>query len=372
MSIIAKMAAVGGRGRLLLALGVGCAAVLTGMPAASAGTPMLTFYWNTDGSSIWPSQSLGVQCAGDPAMARTPEYTEITCQIAGNALGFIWAKNGTNIWHTELVSYERAAYSDPAITTNSAGTEITAQGPNNSLWFWWALNGFTAWHGEQVAGPGTTFSTTFGFFGAGPAITDSGGAVQIAAQGPMNSLWFYEAPYGSMIWHAQQVAGNGSVAGSPAMVLSPTSIEIAAVNNAFSTLGFWSAPRGSYTFGFEQVPAQPLTPNPAMVRFATGTEIAANSDGCIGVYVNTDGSPNWTNPAACLPAPQPELNSPAMVRSRVGTEIADTLLNNSLQFFTNTDGSSNWTSVQIVAANVDSAPAMVRAPAGTEIAVMVG
>lgn len=373
MSIITKVAAaVGGRGRLLLALGVGCAAALAGAPAASAGTPMLTFYWNTDGSPLWHSQSLGVQCVGDPAIARTITYTEITCQIAGNRLGFLWEQNGTNTWHGEAISFERAVYSDPAITTNAAGTEITAQGPNNSLWFWWALNGFTTWHSEQVAGPGTTFSATFGHFGAGPAITDSGAAVQIAAQGPMASLWFYEAPYGSMIWHAQQVAGNGAVAGSPAMVLSPTAIEIAAVNNAFSTLGFWSAARGSYTFNFQQIPAQPLTPNPAMVRFATGTEIAADSDGCIGVYLNTDGSATWTNPTACLPAPSPELNSPALVRTPKGSEIADTLLNNSLQFFTNIDGSATWTSVQIVAANVDSAPAMVRTPNGTDIAVMVG
>jgi len=247
--------------------------------------------------------------------------------------------------------------------------EITAEGPNNSLSFWWSLYGFTTWHTEQVAGPGTTFPATFGFFGAGPVITDSGGGVQIAAQGPMGSLWLYEAPYGSMIWHAVLVAGNGSVAGSPAMVLSPTSIEITAIDTA---LGFWSAPRGSYTFSFEQIPAQPLTPNPAMVRFATGTEIAAASDGCINVFVNTDGSPTWTNPTTCLPSPQPQLSSPAMVRSRVGTEIAATLLNNSLQFFTNTDGSLTWTSVQVVPANVDSAPAMVRTPAGTDIAVMVG
>jgi hypothetical protein len=304
MSIIKSVAAAVS-GRLLLALGVGCAAALAGAPAASAGTPMLTYYWNTDGSSVWHSQSLGAQCAGDPAIARTSKYTMITCQIAGNALGFLWERNGTNTWHSQTISFERTAYSDPAITTNYAGVEITAQGPSNSLSFWWALYGFTTWHTEQVAGPGTTFSATFGFFGAGPVITDSGGAVQIAAQGPMGSLWFYEAPYGSMIWHAQQVAGNGAVAGSPAMVLSPTAIEIAAVNNQFSTLGFWSAPRGSYTFSYEQIPAQPLTPNPAMVRFATGTEIAAGSDGCIGVYLNTDGSATWTNPTACLPAPGP-------------------------------------------------------------------
>ena len=370
MSIFTKMvSAVSGGGRLLLALGVGCAAALAGAPAASAGTPILTFYWNTDGSSVWHSQSLGAQCAGDPAIARTNSYTMITCQVAGNALGFLWAKNGTNVWHSETISFEHTVYSDPAITTNYAGVEITAQGPNNSLSFFWSLYGFTSWHSEQVAGPGTTFSSTFGFFGAGPVITDSGGAVQIAAQGPMGSLWFYEAPYGSMIWHAQQVAGSGTVAGSPAIVLSPSSIEIAAVDG---TLGFASAPRGSYTFSFGQIPAQPLTPNPAMVRFATGTEIAADSDGCIGVYLNTDGSATWTNPTACLPAPQPELNSPALVRNRNGSEIADTLLNNSLQFFTNIDGSTTWTSVQIVPANVDSAPAMVRTPAGTDIAVMVG
>jgi len=199
--------------------------------------------------------------------------------------------------------------------------EITAEGPNNSLSFWWSLYGFTTWHTEQVAGPGTTFAATFGFFGAGPVITDSGGGVQIAAQGPMGSLWLYEAPYGSMIWHAVQVAGNGAVAGSPAMVLSPTAIEITAIDTA---LGFWSAPRGSYTFSFEQIPGQPLTPNPAMVRFATGTEIAAASAGCTPAFQVRSASKDcprltffaWSPTTPATKSPKPGLRPPKTPLSR--------------------------------------------------------
>jgi hypothetical protein len=50
MSIITKAAGMRGRARLLLALGVGCAATLAGAPAASASTPVLTFYLHPDGS----------------------------------------------------------------------------------------------------------------------------------------------------------------------------------------------------------------------------------------------------------------------------------------------------------------------------------
>jgi hypothetical protein len=51
--------------------------------------------------------------------------------------------------------------------------EIAAQGPGNSLSFWWAANVSAAWNAESVAGPGAAYSGTYGHFGASPAITDS-------------------------------------------------------------------------------------------------------------------------------------------------------------------------------------------------------
>jgi hypothetical protein len=117
---------------------------------------------------------------------------------------------------------------------------------------------------------------------------------------------------------------------------------------------------------------------PGAGAYPKGNEIAANSDGCTGIYLNISGQLTWTNPPSCLPAPSPELNSAAMVRSPVGTEIANTLVDNSLQFLANTDGSPTWFSEQIVAPGLtNSAPAMVRTvggidKAGTDIAVMTG
>lgn len=365
MSIITKA----GRARLLLALGVGCAAALAGAPAASAATPVLVFYLHPDGAPTWASHQIGTPCLGDPAMTWAAGLTIITCRTGTNALWLGWSKNGA-AWQARFVASSGTTYSNPAIATSGAMVEIAVQGPGQSLWFWSAVNVNANWNVDLVGGPGTAYSGTYGHFGAGPAITDSGTAVQIAVQGQNDSLWFYQASHGSNLWHAQQVAGSGTAAGSPAMALHGSVVEIAAVN---SPMGFWYADLSTLNFNFEQVSSAPLDPNPALVRTTNGTEIAANVDGCTGLYDNIDGTVTWTNPFTCLPAPSPELNSPAMVRFSGGTEIANTLLDDSLQFLTNTDGSSSWTSMQVVPpGNVSSAPAMVRLPHDTEIAVMLG
>ena len=357
------------RGLLLAALAAGGAAAPLEAPAASAATPVLVFYLHPDGAPTWASHQIGTPCLGDPAMTWAAGLTIITCRTGSNALWVGWSKNGA-AWQARFVASPGTTYSNPAIATSGAMVEIAVQGPGQSLWFWSAVNVNANWNVDLVGGPGTAYSGTTGFFGAGPAITDSGTAVQIAVQGQNDSLWFYQASHGSNLWHAHQVAGAGTVTGSPAMALNGSVVEIAAINN---TLGFWYADLSALNFNFEPVPASGQTPNPALVRTTNGTEIAANSGGCTGLYDNIDGSLTWTNPFNCLPAPSPELNSPAMVRFSGGTEIANTLLDQSLQFLTNTDGSSSWTSMQVVPPGfVSSAPAMVRLPHDTEIAVMLG
>jgi hypothetical protein len=58
------------------------------------------------------------------------------------------------------------------------------------------------------------------------------------------------------------------VAGSPAMVVSGSLVEIAAVNG---TMGFWYANLANLTWHLEQVPAPALTPSPALVRTPRAT-----------------------------------------------------------------------------------------------------
>jgi hypothetical protein len=48
------------------------------------------------------------------------------------------------------------AATSPSMTANHNFVNIAIQGPRNSLKFYWAVNGTTTWHAETVAGPGST------------------------------------------------------------------------------------------------------------------------------------------------------------------------------------------------------------------------
>ena len=88
---------------------------------------------------------------------------------------------------------------------------IAAEGPANSLDFYWAFNGSSTWGPETVAGPGTTFSA--------PAITGNDGYANIAAEGPGSSLDFYWQQNGTTPWHPEPVPGtSGAVDSAPAIV----------------------------------------------------------------------------------------------------------------------------------------------------------
>ncbi len=77
----------------------------------------------------------------------------------------------------------------PSMTANHGSVNIAIQGPNNSLKFYWAVNGTTTWHAETVAGRNTTYSA--------PSMTVNGNVVNIAAMGPDHRLRFYWAVNGT-------------------------------------------------------------------------------------------------------------------------------------------------------------------------------
>ena len=45
------------------------------------------------------------------------------------------------------------AATGPAMTVNHGSVNIAVQGPNDSLLFYWAVNGTSTWHAETVAAP---------------------------------------------------------------------------------------------------------------------------------------------------------------------------------------------------------------------------
>ena len=95
------------------------------------------------------------------------------------------------------------AATGPSMTVNGNSVNIAIQGPHNSLKFYWAVNGTATWHAETIAGPGTTLSA--------PSMTVNHNSVNISAMGPGHRLKFYWAVNGTPTWHPETVAGIGSV-----------------------------------------------------------------------------------------------------------------------------------------------------------------
>jgi hypothetical protein len=52
------------------------------------------------------------------------------------------------------------ASTPPSMTANHGSVNIAIQGPKNSLKFYWAVNGTPTWHAETVAGANTTYTAT--------------------------------------------------------------------------------------------------------------------------------------------------------------------------------------------------------------------
>jgi len=136
------------------------------------------------------------------------------------------------------------AASGPSMTVNNGSVNMAIQGPRESLRFYWAVNGTATWHPETVAGPFSTYSA--------PSMTVNGNSVNIAAEGPDHSLVFYWAVNGQSSWHAETVAGPGSAYSAPSMTVNGNSVNIA-VQGPGHSLNFYWAVNGTATWHRETV-----------------------------------------------------------------------------------------------------------------------
>src|SRR5580698_222856 len=64
----------------------------------------------------------------------------------------------------------------PSMITTANTIDIAVQGPNDSLVFYWAYDGTSTWTAETVAGPGTAFSA--------PSMILNGNTIAISVMGP--------------------------------------------------------------------------------------------------------------------------------------------------------------------------------------------
>ena len=74
-------------------------------------------------------------------------------------------------------------------------------------------------------------------------MTHSAGGVQIAARGTGGSLLFFWAADGTSAWHPVQVAGPGTMQGTPAMVAGNNTMEIAITATDGSLRYYWAYDR---------------------------------------------------------------------------------------------------------------------------------
>jgi hypothetical protein len=100
---------------------------------------------------------------------------------------------------------------------NGNSVNIVAEGPGSSLYFYWAANGSPTWTREVVAGAGTTTDI--------PAITVNAGSVNVAAVNANTSaMMFYWALNSTTTWHPEQLPGL--TGGAPSITTDPGGVRV--------------------------------------------------------------------------------------------------------------------------------------------------
>jgi hypothetical protein len=136
------------------------------------------------------------------------------------------------------------AATGPSMDTDGSNVNIAVQGPGNSLLLYWQVNGASGWNTETVAGADTTFSA--------PSMNADGDDVNIAVQGPGNSLLFYWQVNGSSTWNSETVAGADTTYSAPSMTVNGDTVNIAVQGPDHSLLFYWTF-NGSGTWHAETV-----------------------------------------------------------------------------------------------------------------------
>jgi hypothetical protein len=235
-----------------------------------------------------------------PALAVTPTGMLVGATMSSTFFGL------NEFWFTNTPSGPRGpsecilgdtAFGPPAVAVHASGQiDVAVQGPNNSLLYGIAnLPSTCGGPLTQIAGPGTTYSA--------PSITiRNSDEVDIAVMGPQKSLFVYSLrPGGS--WVSVQVGGPQTIFSAPSITSRPTDwsneADVVAVgpNNSLSYYfnRFSSDPSFGWWSTMNQVAAPGTTSSPPsiLVHGEEADVVAADPTGGLVLYWATPGSP-WT------------------------------------------------------------------------------
>jgi hypothetical protein len=306
-----------------------------------------------------------------PAMASTIAETSTGANIVQRAyngdLMFYSAASGSTTWTPEIVDGTRTTDSVPAIAETSAGANITAVADNGSLMFYWAASGSTTWHPETVAGPGTTS------FYVGPSIAETSTGVDIAADGPGNTLMLYSAANGSGTWTAQTVAGPGSsfpadlTYSDPSIAVTSTGVDIAA-EGPNNTLRFYWAANGSTTWHAQTV-ATGIYSDPAIAVTSSGVNITAEGpNNSLMFYWAANGGvwPVWHAETVAGPGTISYFG-PSIAETSTGVDITAEGPSNALMLYSAANGSGTFTAQTVAGPGTNYEPSIAVTSTGVNI-----
>ena len=193
-----------------------------------------------------------------------------------------------------------------------------------------------------MAGAGTTFSA--------PAETVNGNSVNIATEGPSDSLDFYWAVNGSPTWNPEVVAGAGSIGSAPAIVAQDGGVNIVA--RRYNTLGlvFYWAFNGSGTWTPSDLAGGEVSAQPAIVAYPGnpgGVHVVATAGvfGGVAEETNVNGSGTWQETTVCddvlFQSGGCQLGAPTVTMNGGLVNIAVVAANGDLDFWWQ-DSSGAW------------------------------
>lgn len=215
--------------------------------------------------------------------------------------------------------------------------DIAVQGPNNSLDYYWATPG-NAWNVIQIAGSGTTYS-------APQLIVRANGEADIVAEGSNNSLMYYHATPGSA-WSSNKVAGNGTTFAAPSMFVRANGEADIVADGANNSLMYYHATPGS-AWSSGQVAGNGTTFSAPSIFVRSNGEadvVAEGANNSLMYYWATPGSA-WSSHQ--IAGKGSTFSAPSVfVRANGEADIVAEGASNSLTYYWATPGSS-WNSHQV-------------------------
>jgi hypothetical protein len=180
----------------------------------------LIFRWQTYGTSGWNKEGVAGKYTtySSPAVAETSSSTVIAYEGYGHSLIFRWQAYGSSTWNREVVAGKNNAYSAPSIGEGNNSNGIAVEGPDHSLDYYWQTYGATQWNEEVVAGSGTTYSV--------PAVANDSGGIfgygetDIYVEGAGHTLIDWNQTWGSGGWTQEKDAGTGTTYSAPSVIES--------------------------------------------------------------------------------------------------------------------------------------------------------